>query len=51
MVVLLAGSSAFGEFLVQPIILRQQVMPGRRSVRLNFKIENLSPDATEQVTL
>jgi hypothetical protein len=49
-VVLLLSSSAFAEFLVQPIILKQQVMPGRR-VPLEFKIDNLSIDATEEVTL
>jgi hypothetical protein len=50
-IVLVLGSSAFAEFLVQPIILRQQVMPGRRNIRLDFRIENLSPDAVEEVTL
>ncbi|HON93960.1 MAG TPA: hypothetical protein PK373_07355 [Sedimentisphaerales bacterium] len=49
--VLLATSSAFGEFIVQPIILRQQVTPGRSNVRLNFTLENISRDATEKVTL
>lgn len=50
MVVLLAGSTAFGEFLVQPIILKKQVQPGRR-VPIEFKIENLSRNTTEQVSL
>lgn len=49
--VLLLCGSAFGEFLVQPIILRQQVTPGKRGVRLEFAIENLSPDSTEEVSL
>jgi hypothetical protein len=49
--VLLAGSSAFGEFIVQPIILKQQVSPGKQNVRLNFTLENISRDATEQVSL
>jgi len=49
--VLLATSSAFGEFIVQPIILKQQVTPGKQGVRLKFQLENISRDATEKVTL
>ncbi len=49
-IVLLAGSSAFGDFLVQPITLRKQVYPGRQ-IPLEFKVENLSRDTTEEVSL
>ncbi len=49
--VLLLNGSAFAEFFVQPIILRQQVTPGRRNVRINFQLENNSRDTTETVTL
>lgn len=48
---LVVTNSAFGEFIVQPIILKQQVTPGKQNVRLNFSLENISRDATEKVTL
>lgn len=51
LVVLLLGSSAFGDFLIQPIILKQQVSPGKRGVRLNLHLENLSRDTPEVVAL
>lgn len=50
MLVLLAGNTAFAEFLVQPIILKKQVLPGRR-VPIEFVIENLSRNTTEEVEL
>ncbi|MEN6575248.1 MAG: hypothetical protein ABFD90_02810 [Phycisphaerales bacterium] len=50
MVVLLAGSSAFADFLVQPIIIKKDVHPGKR-VPIEFKVENLSRDTTELVSL
>jgi hypothetical protein len=49
--VLLLNGSAFAEFFVQPIILRQQVTPGRRNVRIKFQLENNGRDTTETVTL
>ncbi len=49
--VLLLSNSAFAEFFVQPIILRQQVTPGKRNVRINFQLENNSRDTTEFVSL
>ncbi len=49
-VVLSAGSTAFADFLIQPIIMKRQVYPGR-AVRLEFRIENLSRDTTEEVSL
>jgi hypothetical protein len=36
-----------GEFAVQPILRRQQVVPGERGVPLGFKIENLGDLATQ----
>ena len=50
MIVLLAGSSVFGDFMVQPIIMRREVHPGKR-VPIEFHVENLSRDMTEQVSL
>lgn len=49
-VVLLVSSSAFGDFLVQPIMIKRQVHPGR-TVPLEFKLENLGRDTTELVSL
>jgi hypothetical protein len=49
-IVLLAGSSAFGQFLVQPIRVQAAVQPGRKGpVELN--LENLSRATTETVGL
>jgi len=50
MIVLFAGSSAFGDFLIQPIIIKKQVQPGRR-IPIPFKVENMGRDTTERVTL
>jgi peroxiredoxin len=50
-ILLLLGGSAFGQFVVQPIIMKRQVSPGARGVPLDFKIENLASDSTAQVAL
>jgi hypothetical protein len=49
--VLLLNGSAFAEFFVSPIILRQQVTPGRRNVRIKFQLENNGRNTTETVSL
>ncbi len=49
-VMLSTGGSAFADFLVQPITIKKQVYPGR-SVKLDFKVENISRDTTERVFL
>lgn len=49
-IVLLAGNCAFADFLVQPIIIKRQVHPGKQ-VQIEFRVENLSSDTTEQVSL
>lgn len=49
-VTLLMSSSAFADFMVQPITIRKQVHPGRQ-VQIEFRLENLSADSTEQVFL
>lgn len=49
-IVLLAGSSAFGQFLIQPIRMQVAVQPGRRFAA-EVKLENLSRIATETVGL
>jgi hypothetical protein len=49
-IVLLAGSSAFGQFLIQPIRMQVPVQPGRR-FSTEVKLENLSTLATETVGL
>jgi hypothetical protein len=49
-VVLLAGSSAFGEFLVQPLKMQIQVVPGKMIPRELF-LENRSKDVTESISL
>ena len=51
LVVLLLASSAFGDFLVQPIMVKQKVSPGKRGVRLGLHLENLSRDTPEVVSL
>jgi hypothetical protein len=48
--VLLAGNSAFADFLITPMIMGRQVQPGRR-VTLQFRIENISGDTSENVSL
>ncbi len=49
-IVLLAGSSAFGQFLIQPVRLQVPVQPGKR-FQTEIKLENLSRLATETVGL
>lgn len=49
-VVLLAGNSAFGQFLVQPLKMQVEVAPGKRFVA-EVKLENLSTDSTENIGL
>jgi hypothetical protein len=49
-IVLLAGSSAFGQFLIQPIRMQVPVQPGRR-FSTEVKLENLSTLTTETVGL
>jgi hypothetical protein len=50
LVVLLAGDSAFADFMVQPMLLRLTVQPGRQYTR-ELKLENADPQATETLTL
>ena len=49
-VVLLAGSSSFGQIAVQPIMLNKPVRPGRRFVT-TITLQNQSRDLTETITL
>ncbi len=49
MVLLFAGSSVFADVLVQPMIVKKQVQPGKR-INLELRIENISPDVSESVT-
>lgn len=50
LVVLLAGDSAFADFLVQPMILRLTVQAGKTYTR-QMKLENSDPKEPETVTL
>jgi hypothetical protein len=49
-ILLLACNSAFADLLVQPILLRMTVQPGKRYTR-ELKLENASPRETETLTL
>jgi hypothetical protein len=49
-VVLLAGNSAFADFLVQPMLLRMTVQPGKRYMR-EMKLENSDPKEAETLTM
>ena len=49
-VLLLACDSAFADFLVQPMVVRRAVMPGRR-IPVELKIENIDPKISESLTL
>lgn len=50
LIVLLAGSSAFGQFLVQPMRIQVPVEPARRFA-YEITLENLSTVATETISL
>ena len=50
LVVLLAGNSAWADFLVQPMLLRLAVQPGKRYTR-EMKLENSDPKQAEILTL
>ncbi len=50
LLVLLAGDSAFADFMVQPMLLRMTVQPGRRYTR-ELKLENSDPQVTESLTV
>jgi hypothetical protein len=49
-IILVAGSSAFGEFLVQPMKIQIPVQPGKRFTT-EFKLENLDRTVTETIGL
>jgi hypothetical protein len=49
-ILLLAGDSAFADLLVQPILLRMTVQPGKRYTR-ELKLENADPREGETLTL
>ena len=50
LVVLLAGDSAFADFLVQPMLLRRTVQPGRR-ITVELKLQNMDPKTDETISL
>jgi len=50
LLVLLAGDSAFADFLVQPMLLRMTVQPGKRYTK-EMKLENSDPKEAETLTL
>jgi hypothetical protein len=50
LVVLLAGDSAFADLMVQPLLVRMTVQPGRRYTR-EVKLENSDPQLTETITV
>lgn len=49
-ILLLAGDSAFADILVQPLIARMAVQPGKRFTR-ELKLENSDPQQAETLTL
>ncbi|MCX5646014.1 MAG: hypothetical protein NTZ17_15245 [Phycisphaerae bacterium] len=49
-ILLLAGDSAFADLLVQPILVRMTVQPGKRYTR-ELKLENSDPREAEILTL
>ncbi len=50
LVVLLTGDSTFADFMVQPMLLRLTVQPGRQYTR-ELKLENSDPQSTETLML
>jgi hypothetical protein len=50
MVVLLTGDAAFAEFLIQPMLLRRTVQPGKR-ITVEMLLQNMDPQKTEAVSL
>lgn len=44
------GDAAFADFLVQPMVIRRMVQPGRR-VTIEMKLENTDPQKTETISL
>ena len=50
LVVLLAGDAAFADFLVQPMLLRRTVQPGKR-ITVEFMLQNMDPQKEETITL
>jgi hypothetical protein len=50
LVVLLAGDAAFADLMVQPLLVRMTVQPGRRYTR-EMKLENSDPQVTETMTV
>jgi hypothetical protein len=49
-ILLLAGNSAFADLLVQPLLVRMTVQPGKQYTR-EVKLENSDPRAAEVLTL
>ncbi|MCL5282021.1 MAG: hypothetical protein M1376_19175 [Planctomycetes bacterium] len=50
LVVVLAADSAFADLMVQPLLVRMTVQPGRRYTR-ELKLENSDPQVTETITV
>ncbi len=50
LIVLLAGDAAFADFLVQPMLLRKAVQPGKR-ITLQMMLQNMDPKKAETISL
>ena len=49
-ILLFAGDAAFADLLVQPLVLRRTVQPGRRYME-QMKLENSDPQLDESISL
>jgi hypothetical protein len=50
MVILFVGDAALADFLVQPMLLRRAVQPGRR-ITVELMLQNMDPQNAETITL
>ncbi len=50
LVVLLAGDAAFADFLVQPMLMRRTVQPGKR-ITVQMMLQNMDPKKEESISL